>query len=183
MDANIQNQMKQRMDKSIAALKDEFVRLRTGRASTSLLEGIKVEAYGSSMPVNQVATLTVPDSRTIALTPFDKTIMGEIEKAILKANLGLTPVNDGKLIRISIPALTEERRKEIVKMAKKATEEARVSIRNIRRDINEMIKKMKDKISEDDFEKWETEVQKATDQHIAQVDSLLQNKERDIMEV
>jgi ribosome recycling factor len=137
------------------------------------------------MALNQVASLSVSDSRTIVITPWDKSLLQEIERAIHKSELGLQPVNDGKLVRLSIPPLTEERRKDLVKVAKKVTEEARVSIRNSRREANEAVKKVqKDgKISEDDLKKWEAEIQKMTDQFIAQLDQVLANKEKEIMEI
>ncbi|QQR80733.1 MAG: ribosome recycling factor [Deltaproteobacteria bacterium] len=185
MDPKIQSEIKQKMDKGIEALKHEFSRLRTGRASVGLVDGVKVEYYGSTMPLNQVATVNVTDSRTLTLSPWDKSAIQEIERAIHKADLGLQPVNDGKVIRINIPALTEERRKDLVKIAKKVTEESRVTIRNIRREGNESIKKLQKEahLSEDDLEKWEAEVQKMTDAAIAQLDSLLTHKEKEIMEV
>lgn len=185
MDPKIQAEIKQKMDKGIEALKHEFSRLRTGRASVGLVDGVKVEYYGSTMPLNQVATINVTDSRTLTLSPWDKSAIQEIERAIHKADLGLQPVNDGKVVRINIPALTEERRKDLVKIAKKLTEESRVSIRNIRREGNESIKKLQKEanLSEDDLKKWEAEVQKMTDAAIAQLDSLLAHKEKEIMEV
>jgi ribosome recycling factor len=185
MDIKIQNEMKQRMEKALEALRGEFTKLRTGRASISLLDGVRVECYGNKMPLNQVATLNTPDSRTIMMTPWDKTVIPEIERAIQKSDLGLQPVNDGKTIRINIPALTEERRKEFVKIAKRVTEEGRVSIRNVRRDANEGVKKLQKEgnLSEDDLKKSETEIQKTTDHYIAQVESLLAHKEKEIMEV
>lgn len=185
MDPKIQSDLKGRMEKALEVLRGEFTKLRTGRASISLLDGIRVECYGNKMPLNQVATLSTPDSRTIAISPWDKTVIPEIEKAIQKSDLGLQPVNDGKLVRINIPALTEERRKEFVKIAKRVSEEGRVMIRNVRRDANEAVKKLQKegKLSEDDLKKSEAEIQKTTDQYIAQVESLLSHKEKEIMEV
>lgn len=185
MDPKIQTEMKQKLEKALEALRGEFAKLRTGRASIALLDGVRVECYGSQMPLNQVATLSVLESRTIVVAPWDKGVMGEIEKAIQKSDLGLQPVNDGKAIRIHIPPLTEERRKDLAKIGKRVAEEARVSVRNGRRDANEAVKKLqKDgKISEDDLKKWEQEVQKMTDQSIAQVDSMLAHKEKEIMEI
>lgn len=173
------------MDKSLEALKHEFSRLRTGRASIAILDGVKVSYYGSLTPLNQVATLTVSDSRTITMSPWDKGAIQEIEKAIHKADLGLQPINDGKVVRINIPPLTEERRRDLVKVAKKASEEIRVAIRNTRREANEAAKKLQkdSKISEDDLKKWEVEIQKFTDQTIAQVDTFLAHKEKEILEV
>lgn len=181
MDPKIQADMKQHLDRAVEVLRNEFGKLRTGRASVALLDGIRVEAYGSKSPLNQVASIAVGDSRTLVISPWDKSVIQEIEKAIHQSNIGLTPINDGKVIRINIPPLTEERRKDFVKVAKKVTEEARISIRNARRDANEAIKKLK--VPEDDLKKWEGEVQKLTDQAIANVDSLLTHKEKEIMEV
>ncbi len=185
MDPRIQSDTKQRMDKTIEALRGDFSKLRTGRASVSILEGIRVDCYGNLMPLQQVATLSVSDSRTIVIGPWDKSVIGEIERSIHKSELGLNPINDGKVIRITIPPLTEERRKEMVKVAKRLSEECRVAVRNTRRDANESIKKIqKDgKITEDDLKKWETEVQKMTDQATQQIDSLLAHKEKEILEV
>ena len=185
MDPKLQAETKQKMERTIEALRGEFGKLRTGRASLVLLDGIRVDSYGSLMALNQVASLSVSDSRTIVITPWDKSLLQEIEKAIHKSDLGLQPVNDGKLVRISIPVLTEERRKELVKVAKKVAEESRVAIRNSRREANESVKKLqKDgKISEDDLKKWEGEVQKMTDQYIANIDQLLANKEKETMEI
>lgn len=173
------------MGKCIETLRSEFSKLRTGRASIGLLEGVRVEMYGSSMPLNQVATLSVSDSRTITISPWDKSAFSEIEKAIHKSDLGLTPVNDGKVVRINIPALTEERRKDLVKVAKRLSEEARVAVRNVRRDGNEAIKRhaKESKLPEDDVKKWETELQKMTDQTTGEIDSLLSHKEKEIMEI
>jgi ribosome recycling factor len=185
MDPKIQAETKQRMDKTIESLRGEFAKLRTGRASVALLDGVRVDSYGSLMALNQVATLSVSDSRTIVISPWDKSLLQEIERAVHKADLGLQPVNDGKLIRISIPPLTEERRKDLVKVAKKAGEESKVAIRNARREANEGVKKVqKDgKISEDDLKKWEAEIQKMTDQYVTQIDTVLANKEKEIMEI
>ena len=144
---------RERMTHSIDALKQEFKKLRTGRASVGLFEGIKVSYYGTLTPLNQVASLSVPESRLIVIQPWDQTVIGEIEKEILKSELGLTPMNDGKIIRVPIPPLTEERRKELVKVVRKIAEEHKVSVRNIRRDTNELLKGLKKDgdISEDDF--------------------------------
>ncbi len=173
-----------RMDKAIEAFKRDLSRIRTGRASPALLEGIKVDYYGTAMPLNQVASISVPESRLITIQPWDANVLPEIEKAILKSDLGLTPTNDGKVIRVSVPPLTEERRKELVKLVKKMAEECRVAIRNIRRDAIERFKTMKkDKeISEDEFFKLQDEVQKITDDHIKTVDEVLEQKEKEILE-
>jgi len=185
MDPKLQAETKQRMDKTIESLRGEFSKLRTGRASVAVLDGVRVDSYGSLMALNAVASLSISDSRTIVISPWDKSLLQEIERAVHKADLGLQPVNDGKLIRISIPPLTEERRKDLVKVAKKAGEESKVAIRNARREANEAVKKIqKDgKISEDDLKKWETEIQKLTDQYVTQIDTVLANKEKEIMEI
>jgi ribosome recycling factor len=173
------------MEKALEALRGEFAKLRTGRASIAILDGIRVECYGNKMALNQVATLSTPDSRTIVITPWDKTVIPEVEKAIQKSDLGLTPINDGKVVRINIPALTEERRKELAKVAKKVAEEGRVAVRNARRDANEAVKKLQKegKLSEDELKKSEAEVQKTTDHYISQIESLLSHKEKEILEV
>ncbi|MCK5656547.1 MAG: ribosome recycling factor [Syntrophobacteria bacterium] len=177
--------LKDRMGKSIESLKREYSRLRTGRASISLLDGIRVSYYDTPTPLNQMASLAVPEPRLIVIQPWDKTAIEDIEKAILKSELGLTPMNDGKVIRISIPPLTEERRKELVKVARKMSEENKVAIRNIRRDANEMLKDLKKEkeISEDELFRSQEEVQKATDQFISQVDELCAAKEKEILEI
>lgn len=175
----------ERMDKSIESLKKEFGSIRTGRASLSLLDGIKIDYYGTPTQLAQVATLGIPESRQITIQPWEQKLIPEIEKAILKSDLGLTPGNDGKTIRINIPTLTEERRKQLVKVVKKDAEEAKVAIRNIRRDINEKIKKSEKEqhLSEDDIKRLQDEIQKLTDQHVAKVDDVLHHKEKEIMEV
>ena len=175
----------ERMKKSVASLKEGFASLRTGRASASLFDRIKVDYYGEKSPINQVANISVPEARLIVIQPWDKNLIGEIEKAIRSSELSLNPSNDGKVIRISIPPLTEERRKELVKLAKSQAEQSRVSIRNIRRDGNDELKKLlKDsKISEDDESKGETELQKLTDSYINQLNQILEEKEKEIMEV
>ena len=177
--------LKDRMGKSIESLKREYSRLRTGRASISLLDGIRVSYYDTPTPLNQMASLAVPEPRLIVIQPWDKTAIEDIEKAILKSELGLTPINDGKVIRISIPPLTEERRKELVKVARKMSEENKVAIRNIRRDANEMLKDLKKEkeITEDDLYRSQEEVQKTTDQFISQVDELCATKEKEILEI
>lgn len=177
--------LKDRMGKSIESLKREYSRLRTGRASISLLDGIRVSYYDTPTPLNQMASLAVPEPRLIVIQPWDKTAIEDIEKAILKSELGLTPINDGKVIRISIPPLTEERRKELVKVARKMSEENKVAVRNIRRDANEMLKDLKKEkeITEDDLYRSQEEVQKTTDQFISQVDELCAAKEKEILEI
>lgn len=174
-----------RMEKALAALDREFTKLRTGRASTALVEAIKVDYYGTLTPISQVASVAVPDSRTVTIQPWDKGAFGPVEKAILKSDLGLTPMNDGKVIRISIPPLTEERRKDLVKVSRKYTEDAKVAIRNVRRDVNEHFKKLeKDKVlSEDELKKTGEEVQKLTDKYVADADKKCQGKEKEIMDI
>ena len=174
-----------RMKKALAALDKEFSRLRTGRATTSLLDGVRVDYYGTSTQLDQLASVATPDSRTITIQPWDRKAFADIEKAILKSGLGLTPVNDGKVIRISIPPLTEDRRKDLVKVAKKYVEEAKVAMRNVRRDANELLKKKKnDKaISEDDQRKGQDDVQKLTDNYIVKTDEAFSKKEKEIMEI
>jgi ribosome recycling factor len=177
--------LNERMGKSIETLKREYSRLRTGRASVSLLDGIRVSYYDTPTPLNQMASLAVPEPRLIVIQPWDKTAIGDIEKAILKSELGLTPMNDGKVIRIAIPPLTEERRKELVKVARKMAEDNKVAIRNIRRDANDMLKDLKTEkeITEDDLYRSQDEVQKITDDFISQVDELCAVKEKEILEI
>jgi ribosome recycling factor len=174
-----------RMQKSVGALKDSLAKLRTGRASTALVEHIKVDSYGTMMPLNQVASINTPDARTIAIQPWDKNLVGPIEKALMASDLGLTPNVAGQMIRLPLPPLTEERRKEIIKVAKQDAEQARVSIRGVRRDANEHLKKLlKDhKATEDQERGAQTDVQKLTDRHIAEVDALLAGKEKELMEI
>ena len=173
-----------RMDKTIAALKDEFKALRTGRASASIFDRVRVDYYGTPTPLNQVSTISVPEARSIVIQPFDKSLISEIEKAILKSELGLNPSNDGKVIRISIPLLTAERRKELVKQAKSIAENSRVAIRNIRRDGNDELKKQQKDgtITEDDLKTGETDLQKSTDKYIQDINKILEEKEKEIME-
>ena len=177
----------EKMNKALEMLRKEFAAVRTGRASLGILDGILVDYYGTPTPLNQAANLAVPDPRQITIQPWEPKMLGEIEKAILKSDVGITPTNDGKLIRLSIPSLTEERRQQIVKHAKKLAEDARVAVRNVRRDINEEIKKRgKDKeahISEDETKKLQDEIQKSTDLYIKKIDELLAHKEKEIMTV
>lgn len=175
---------KERMGKTITALENELKRVRTGRASLSLLDGIRVDYYGTQTPLNQMASLSVPESRLIVIQPWDVSGIKEIEKAILKSDLGLTPSSDGKLIRISIPPLTEERRKELVKVVSKMCEEHKIAARNIRRDANELLKGFKKDgdISEDDAFKAQDNVQKITDDFIAKIDEIYKEKEKEILE-
>ncbi len=175
----------ERMAAAVESLKKDFGSIRTGRASLSLLEGIRVDYYGTMTPLSQVATLGVPESRLITIQPWEQRILSEIERAILKSDLGLTPSNDGKTIKLNIPQLTEERRKQLVKVVKKRAEEARVAVRNIRRDILEETKRIeKEKhVSEDDVKRFQEEVQKLTDSYIGKVEDVLHHKEKEIMEV
>jgi ribosome recycling factor len=176
-----------RMNKALEALRKDFTTLRTGRASLGVLDGIMVDYYGTPTLLSQVANMAVPDPRQITIQPWEPKMLGEIEKAILKSDIGLTPSNDGKVIRLSIPALTEERRQQIVKQAKKLAEDARVAVRNVRRDVNDEIKKKgKDKdahVSEDEIKKLTDDIQKTTDNHIKKIDELLAHKEKEIMTV
>ena len=173
------------MKKTIEKTKHDFSTVRTGRANAALLDGIKVESYGSLLALNQVAGVSVPDGRTLEIRPWDLTQLGAIEKAILKSDLGLTPVNDGKIVRISIPALTEERRKEIVKVVNKMSEDYKVAIRNERRHIVDEIKKLeKEKtITEDDRKKYEVDVQKLTDTYAGKIEELVKQKEEELMKI
>ena len=174
-----------KMERSIAALRKELSRIRTGRATLALLEGIDVDYYGTATPLNQMATLAAPESRLLTIQPWDKSQVGLIEKAIQRSDLGLTPMNDGKLIRLAIPPLTAERRKDLVKKVKKIGEDAKVALRNVRRDGNETLKdleKTKD-ISQDDLRRGQEQVQKITDRFISQVDDVLSAKEHEILEV
>jgi len=174
-----------RMLKTITSLKEGFASLRTGRASASLFDRIRVDAYGEKSPLNQNANISVPEARLIVIQPYDKNLISEIEKAIRTSELSLNPSNDGKVIRISIPPLTEERRKELVKLAKNNAEQSRVAIRNIRRDGNDELKKLlKDsKLTEDNEKKGSEELQKLTDSYINQINKILEEKEKEIMEV
>ncbi len=173
-----------RMEKTITALKDEFKTLRTGRASASIFDKIRVDYYGTPTPLNQVSTISVPEARSIIIQPFDKTLINEIEKAIQKSELGLNPSNDGKVIRISIPPLTADRRKELVKQAKATAENSRVAIRNIRRDGNDDLKKQQKDglLTEDGLKSAEAELQKSTDKFIQEINKILEEKEKEIME-
>lgn len=173
------------MSKAISAYTRELSSIRAGRASASLLDRIVVDYYGAPTPVNQLASVSVPEARLLVIQPYDKSIVSDIEKAILKSDLGLTPNNDGTLIRLAIPALTEERRKELVKQVKKEAEVAKVGIRNIRRDANDELKKLEKngEISEDDLRGYSDDVQKITDEHINKIDQITKTKEQDILEV
>jgi ribosome recycling factor len=180
----VKKNAEERMEKAIAALKRELATLRAGRATPALLDRVQVEYYGAMTPVNQLANISTPDPRTLMIQPWDKSSLSDIERAILKSDLGLTPANDGSMIRLAIPPLTEERRAELVKHTKKFGEEAKVAVRNIRRDANDDIKKLeKTDISEDESRRHQEDIQKTTDKYIAEVDKVLVAKEKEIMEV
>jgi ribosome recycling factor len=172
--------VKKQMEKSVEHLKLELSKLRVGRASASMLEGVKVESYGSMLGIKEVAALSTPDARTIAIQPWDRALFNDIEKAILAANLGLTPINDGKMIRVNLPPLTEERRKEFVKSIKKYGEDGKISIRNARRDTLDASKKDKD-TTEDDKRRFQDELQKLTDHFIADIDKVVETKSQEVM--
>jgi ribosome recycling factor len=174
-----------KMKKSVQALIEEFNTVRTGRASAALFEKIQVEYYGQMVPLNQVATISVPEARLVVIQPWDKGVLVEIEKAIQKSELSVNPNNDGKVIRINIPPLTEERRKELVKVTKNMTEQSRIAIRNVRREANEDLKKKQkaSDISEDDAKRGMDEIQKLTDKYIKEVNELMEKKEKEILEV
>jgi len=184
MKDEILSETRQKMEKTVESLNREFKKMRTGRASTSILDGIKVECYGTQMRLNQIASVSSPESRLLTIQPWDQSIMGNIEKSILKSELGLTPMSDGKLIRISIPPLTEERRIELAKVAKKMAEESKIIIRNHRREANEMLRELKNEgeISEDEMYKYQDKIQKITDDYIAKTDAIRKEKENEILE-
>ncbi|MCC6446950.1 MAG: ribosome recycling factor [Armatimonadetes bacterium] len=179
------SEAEEKMKKAIEALRHEMSTIRTGRANPALLDRVQVEYYGSALPVNQVATISVPEPRLLMIAPWDKGALGPIERAIIKSDLGLNPTNDGNVIRLSIPYLTEERRRDLIKILKKYTEEGKVAIRNIRREANENLKSFEKEheISEDDCKRGQEQVQKLTDKHIAEVDALEKAKEAELLEV
>ncbi|MFD2670069.1 ribosome recycling factor [Marinicrinis sediminis] len=184
MPQSIKKNGEERMQKAIQSLKRELSALRAGRANPALLDRIQVDYYGSPTPLNQMANIATPDARTLLIQPWDKTTVAEIERSIQKSDLGITPSNDGTVIRIVIPALTEERRAELVKLTKKFGEEAKVAIRNVRRDVNDDIKKLeKSEISEDESRRHQEDVQKLTDKFVAEVDQVLAAKEKEITEI
>jgi ribosome recycling factor len=184
MKDEILSELHEKMAKTGEALKREFKRIRTGRASTALLDGIRVDCYDTQMPLEQIASISVPETRLIVIQPWDQSIIGDIEKGILKSELGLTPMNDGKIIRISIPPLTTERRKELAKLARKMSEENKITIRNHRREANELFKDLKNEkeISEDELHKAYDEVQKITDEFIKKIDEITAEKEKEIID-
>jgi ribosome recycling factor len=185
MPQSVKKNAEERMAKALDALRRELAALRAGRATPALVERVQVEYYGTMTPLNQLANINTPDSRTLMIQPWDKSSIGAIEKAILKSELGLNPANDGVSIRIVLPPLTEERRAELVKMTKKFGEEAKVAVRNIRRDANDDIKKMEKTagLSEDEIRRHQDDIQKSTDKFIAEIDKILAAKEKEIMEV
>ncbi|NOU93399.1 ribosome recycling factor [Paenibacillus sp. LMG 31456] len=184
MPQSIKKSAEDRMDKAISSLKKDLSSLRAGRATPALLDRVQVEYYGAMTPISQLANINTPDSRTLMIQPWDKSSVSAIEKAIMKSDLGITPSNDGSMIRIVIPALTEERRADLVKMTRKFGEEAKVAIRNVRRDANDDIKKLeKNGISEDESRKHQEDIQKFTDKYIGEVEKVLGSKEKEIMEV
>jgi len=182
---DVKNQADSRMRKSISALKEELTKIRTGRAHTSLLDHVTVPYYGSDVPLSQTANVVVADARSLTITPWEKNMVQAIEKALMTSNLGLNPVTVGGVIRINLPSLTEERRRDLIKVVRSETEGARVAIRNIRRDANTELKKLlKDKsISEDDDRRAQDDIQKLTDKSIAEVDKILEAKEAELMEI
>ena len=181
----VHKEAKDKMGKSLDALKKEMQRVRTGRASANMLDSVKVDYYGTLTPLSQMASVSVPESRLITVQPWDATALKEIEKGILKANIGLTPSSDGKIIRISVPPLTEDRRKEIVKLVNKTCEDYKVAVRNIRRDANELLKGLKKDgdISEDQQTKALDKVQGMTDDHIRMIDGVYKEKEKEILDI
>lgn len=185
MSKAIVDSMSQHMDKSIQSLKGDLAKVRTGRASTALVDGITVDYYGSNVPLNQVANVTTPDARTIQVAPWEAGTVGAIEKAILAANIGLTPQNDGKVVRIPLPPLTEERRKDMVKLIKKMGEDTKVAVRNHRREANDEVKKQEKSkaLSEDDAKKAMELVQRKTDEKIAEIDKVIASKEKEVLTI
>jgi ribosome recycling factor len=185
MNHEIAEELEDKLKKSLVALRKDLSKLRTGVASVSLLEDIKIDYYNQPTPLNQVAAIGVPDSRTITIQPWENTVINEIEKAIQKSDLGVNPTSDGKIIRLSFPKLTEERRRELTKVGSKMLESTKIAMRNVRRDINEKLKKMeKDKVlSQDDLRKHQDEVQKVTDKHIEMADKIYLEKEKEIMAI
>lgn len=182
---SIYKDVKEKMNKTIISLQNEFKIIRSGRAHPSMLDNIQVEYYGNMVPIKQIANITTPEMRLLVIQPWDKSVLGAIEKAILKSNLGITPNNDGKVIRLNLPQLTEEQRKNLAKIAHKKSEDFKVAIRNIRRDGNEAIKKIEKDghISEDDTKYGLDEIQKITDEYIKKIDELLKQKEKEIMQI
>ncbi|MDF0725155.1 ribosome recycling factor [Cytobacillus sp. S13-E01] len=185
MPKNTINQVKEKMDKAIQAFSRELSTIRAGRANPAILDRVTVDYYGAPTPINQLGSINVPEARMLVVQPYDKSVLGSIEKAIIKADLGLNPSNDGSIIRIAIPALTEERRRELVKVVKKYSEDAKVHVRNVRRDGNDDLKKLEKNgdITEDELRGYTEDVQKLTDEYITKVDNVTKEKEKEIMEV
>jgi ribosome recycling factor len=185
MDKKLYTEAQLKMEKTLNTLKTDLNKVRTGRASLALFDDIRIDYYGKSTPLHQLATMSIPEPRLITIQPWDSNIVGEIEKAILKSEIGLTPISDGKVIRINIPRLTEERRKELVKVVRKMAEGAKVAIRNIRREVNDQLKGLEKnkKISQDQLRQWMDKVQESTDKYIAKVDEALSAKEKEILEI
>lgn len=185
MPKSVMNDTKSKMTNAIQAFSRDLASIRAGRATPSILDKLTIDYYGSPTPVNQVAGISIPEARLIMIQPYDKSVLGDIEKAILKSDLGLSPSNDGSVIRLAVPALTEERRKDLVKQVKKEAEEAKVGIRNIRRDANDEFKKLekKSEITVDDLRGYSDDVQKLTDDNISKIDEMAKDKEKEIMEV
>ncbi|MFS0751815.1 ribosome recycling factor [Oceanobacillus sp. 1P07AA] len=185
MSASVLKEMEQKMEQAVQALSKNLASVRAGRANPSILDNVYVDYYGASTPLNQLATVGAPEARLLTISPYDKTALGDIEKAIQKADLGLSPSNDGNIIRINIPALTQERRKDLVKVVGKYAEESKVQIRNIRRDSNDLLKKMEKNgdLTEDDLRGFQDDVQTSTNDKINKIDQLAKNKENEIMEV
>jgi len=185
MAKQVLEQAKEKMNKTIAAFTRELSSIRAGRANAALLDRITVDYYGAPTPINQLGGVSVPEARLLVITPYDKTILGEIEKAIMKSDIGITPTNDGSVIRLMIPALTEERRKDLVKQVKKEAEDAKIAVRNVRRDANDDLKKLEKagEITEDDLRGYGEDIQKLTDEFIVKVDQVTKDKEKEILEV
>ncbi|MFY3793374.1 ribosome recycling factor [Ureibacillus sp. MALMAid1270] len=185
MAKQVLSQAKEKMEKSISAFSRELASIRAGRANASLLDRITVDYYGAPTPINQLGGVSVPEARLLVITPYDKSILGDIEKAIMKSDIGITPTNDGNVIRLTIPQLTEERRKELVKIVKKEAEDAKIAIRNVRRDANDDLKKLEKngEITEDELRGYNDDIQKLTDQSIVKIDDLAKDKEKEILTV
>jgi len=185
MAKQVLEQANEKMNKTIAAFSRELSSIRAGRANAALLDRITLDYYGAPTPINQLAGVSVPEARLLVITPYDKTILGEIEKAIMKSDIGITPSNDGSVIRLMIPALTEERRKDLVKQVKKEAEDAKIAVRNVRRDANDDLKKLEKagEITEDDLRGYGEDIQKLTDEFIVKVDQVAKEKEKEILEV
>ena len=185
MPKSVMNETTEKMNNAIQAYSRELASIRAGRANPSMLDRLTIDYYGAPTPINQVAGISVPEARMIMIQPYDKTVLGDIEKAILKSDIGLNPSNDGSVIRLAVPALTEERRKDLVKEVKKEAEAAKVNIRNIRRDANDEFKKLekKSEITEDDLRSYSDDIQKLTDNNVAKIDELAKDKEKEILEV